>query len=481
MDLLMNFLNSTPQFKLYKEHNCESELFYVGVFDQPVASIFHLLDSGKIPKNLKGNFAFFFKNKKRVVFAVDHACTYNMHWNNNTVSHIFNSLRFEGEELNPLIVRQRQIFYGTTVGNDTVIKNIRRLEPGTFFEKNLVTGEEKIDYYIDLFNHKIDPNLTLNDLSDIFETVIEEQTRTPFSLLWSSGTDSNCVYGFIRKLKRTEQCTLLSLYSDVSASDERPQIEELENTYNVKTNYYKLGLYQGITDEIKSIIQNPNTDPQFIKNYYRYWRGAMWEPSIFSKYKAMYDLNLTDKPMLTGEPGDVIFGNFHTKNILNTIIQRPHTTIRELSEIFVCGDMWLQRRKAWRYGESFEKFLQSSQLNSKSWEVAVDWIINHFPDLKNSEDIINSLDAMYYQYKVSKLVYGYSQFEDVEFRHPFLDYRVYFAMLSIPGIWKMKNWKIRQISREIIKDYVDPRPWTEWPKSGIELLFVPISRNVEEK
>ena len=293
--------------------------------------------------------------------------------------------------------------------------------------------KEKIDYYIDLFNHKIDPRLTLNDLSGIFETVIEEQTRTPFSLLWSSGTDSNCVYGFIRKLKRTEQCTLLSLYSDVSASDERPQIEELENTYNVKTNYYNLGLYQGITDEIKSIIQNPDTDPQFIKNYYRYWRGAMWEPSIFSKYKAMYDLNLTDKPMLTGEPGDIIFGNFHTKNILNTIIQRPHTTIRELAEIFVCGDMWLQRRKAWRYGESFEKFLQSSQLNSKSWNVAVDWIINHFPDLKNSEDIINSLDAMYYQYKVSKLVYGYSQFEDVEFRHPFLDYRIieYVARLPI--------------------------------------------------
>ena len=251
---------------------------------------------------------------------MDHACTYNMHWSPDTVSHIFNSLRFEGEELNPLVVRQRQIFYGTAVGNETVVKNIRRLEPGTFFEKNLVTGEEKIDYYIDLFNHKIDPRLTLTDLSDIFETVIEEQTRTPFSLLWSSGTDSNCVYGFIRKLKRTEQCTLLSLYSDVSASDERPQIEELEKTYNVKTNYYNLGLYQGITDEIKSIIQNPDTDPQFIKNYYRYWRGAMWEPSIFSKYKAMYDLNLTDKPMLTGEPGDIIFGNFHTKNIHDHII-----------------------------------------------------------------------------------------------------------------------------------------------------------------
>jgi asparagine synthetase B (glutamine-hydrolysing) len=481
MDPSMNFLNSNPHFKLYKEHNCESELFYIGVFDRSIASIFHTLDSGKIPYGLKGNFAFFFKNKKRVVFAVDHACTYNMHWNSNSVSHIFNSLRSDSEELNPLVVRQRQIFYGTTVGKATVVKNIQRLEPGMFFEKDLETGKETIDYYIDLFNPKIDPKMTMNDLSDIFETVIEEQTRTPFSLLWSSGTDSNCVYGFIRKLKRTDQCTLLSLYSNVAASDERPQIEELEKVYNIKTNFYNLGLYQGITDELKSIISDPETDPQFKNNYYRIWKGAMWEPSIFSKYKAMYDLDIIDKPMLTGEPGDLIFGNSHTKNILNTITQRPHTTVRELAEIFVCGDMWLQRRKAWKYEESFNKFCQSNSLNSKSWDVAVDWIVDHFPDLKNSEDIINSLDAMYYQYKAPKLIYGYSQFEDVEFRHPFLDYRIYSAMLSIPGIWKMKNWKIRQISREIIKDHVDPRPWTEWPKSGIELLFVPRSRDVEEK
>jgi len=53
-------------------------------------------------------------------------------------------------------------------------------------------------------------------------------------------------------------------------------------------------------------------------------------------------------------------------------------------------------------------------------------------------------------------------------------------MLSIPGIWKMKNGKIRSISRDIIRNYVDPRPCLEWPKSGIELLFVPKSRNVED-
>lgn len=478
---MMEFINSKPYFKSYREDNCESELLYVGSFDQTVRSIFHTLDSGKIPYNLKGNFAFFFKNKKRVIFAVDHSCTYNLHWNSTNVSHIFTSLRQEDEEPNPLIIRQRQIFYGTAVGNNTIVKTIRRLEPGTFFEKDLETGQEKIDYYIDLFNHSVDTKMTMNDLSDIFETVIEEQTRDPFSLLWSSGTDSNCIYGFIRKLKRTEQCTLLSLYSDIAASDERPQIEELEKKYNVKTNFYNLGLRQGITDEIKSIIDDPNCDIQFKNNYRRIWGGAMWEPSIFSKYKAIYDLKITDKPMLTGEPGDLLFGNAHTKNILNTMIQRPQTTVRELAEIFVCGDMWLQRRKAWKYEEYFEKFLQSNYLNAKSWSTAVDWVVNHFPDLKNSEDIINSLDAMYYQYKAAKLIYGYSQFEDVEFRHPFVDYRIYFAMLRIPGIWKMKHGKIRRISNEIIKDYVDPRPWTEWPKSGIELIFVPRSRNVEEK
>jgi hypothetical protein len=476
----MKFINSTPQFKKYIDSTIDSEFYYQGIFDRSVSSIYQSLASGKFPYNLKGNFAFFFKDSRRVVFAVDHATTYNMHWDDTHVSHIYSSLRNEKSQENPLMVRQRQIFNGTTIGNDTVIEGIKRLEPGTFFEKDLISKTEKIEYYIDLFHHAVDNNLTLNDVSKVFETVIEEQTREPFSLLWSSGTDSNCVLGFVKKLNRIEQCTLLSLYSDASPSDEKPQIEELEKTYGVKTNYYNLGKYVGITEDVKSRMNNPQYSNEFKVNYHRIWKGAQWEHSIFQKYQAMFDLKLCHQPMLTGEPGDLIFGNTHTKNILNTITQRPETTKRELAELFVCGDMWLQRRKFFRYPPWWKKFLEDSSLNSDSWNMAVDWVVNHFPDLKNSEDIVNDLDAMYYQFKASKLLYGYSQFSDINFQHPFLDYRVYFTMLSIPGWWKIKNGMSRQISYDIIKDHVDPRPWKVWPKSGIELTFLPKSRNVEK-
>ena len=474
----MEFINSKPEFKLYKENNCESEFYYCGVFDRDIKSIFRTLDDGKIPYNLRGNFAYFFKNKKRVVFAVDHACTYNMHWSKDKVSHIFYSLRSSDEKPNPLIVRQRQIFIGTTVGKSTIVKGLQRLEPGTYFEKDLTTGEEKIGYYIDLFKHKIDPTITLNDVSELFEKVIEEQTREPFGLLWSSGTDSNCVYGFIRKLKRTENCTLLSLDNDLP-NRESIQIQQLAETYGVKTNYYNLGSHQGITDETKERIKDPDYDPEFKENFYRIWRGAMWEVTIWDKYKAMYDLGIKDLPMLTGEPGDLIFGSSHTKNIITTMIQRPNTSVRQLAKLFVYGDFTLQRKRGWGLSEPFANFLKSSPTNMKSWNMAIDWVVDHFPDPKNSEDFINDLDAMYYQFKGPKLLYGYTQFSSAEFRHPFLDYRIYSTMLSIPGSWKMGDGKIRQLSKELISDYVDPRPW-KWAKCGIDLVFLPRSRDPED-
>jgi len=476
----MIFINDKPQFQKFQLPGSVGELYYAGIFDRSVESIFRTLDNGRFPVGLKGNFGLFFKNEGRVVFAVDHANTYNMHWRDGKVSHIYSSLREANDKHDPVMDRQRRILFGTTIGIKTIIEGIYRLEAGTYFEKDLKSGKEKIEPYIDLFNHEVDPNITLGDLSDITEQIIEEQTRNNFSLLWSSGTDSNCVYGFIRKLKRTDRCTLVSLYSDFSPSDERFQIKELENAYGVKTNYYNLRKYVGITDDVKNRIADPNTSSEFKLNYNRIWKGAQYEHSIFQKYISMVDLKITDTPMLTGEPGDLIFGSTHAKNFLNVLTQQPNISSKKLSELFVCGDMWLQRRKFFQWPNWWDKFLNSDPINLEAWGNAVDWFENHWNNTHSDKDIINKIDAIYYQFKAPKLLYGYSQFSDVKFVHPFLDYRMYHAIFKTPGHWRMKDGKIRRLSMELIKDYVDERPWTVWPKSGIELVFLPRSRNVEE-
>ena len=476
----MIFINDKPCFQKFQLPGSSGELYYAGIFDQTIESIFRTLDNGKFPTGLRGNFGLFFKNTNRVVFAVDHANSYNMHWREGKVSHIYNSLRLDDDEYDPVMDRQRRIFFGTTFGIKTIIKGIYRLEAGTYFEKDLKSGKEKIESYIDLFNHEVDPSITLGDLSDIVEQVIEEQTRQPFSLLWSSGTDSNCIYGFIRKLKRANECMLVSLYSDFSPSDERPQIKELENSYGIKTNYYNLGKYVGITEDVKSRMSDPTTSEEFKLNFNRIWRGAQYEHSIFQKYVSMVDLNITDKPMLTGEPGDLMFGSAHAKNFLNVLTQQPNISSKQLSELFVCGDMWLQRRKFFQRPSWWDKFLNSSSINLEAWEQAVNWFDYRWQTTYSDGDIVNKIDSIYYQFKAPKLLYGYSQFSDVKFVHPFLDYRMYHAMFKTPGQWRMKDGKIRRLSMELIKGYVDDRPWTTWPKSGIELVFLPRSRNVEE-
>jgi len=113
--------------------------------------------------------------------------------------------------------------------------------------------------------------------ADIVEQIVEENTRDQFNLLWSSGTDSNCLLGFIRKLNRTDRCNLLSLYSDTSVSDERPDCQYLANLYNLNPQYLNLGDYIGITPEVIERARGLPLDSDFVENLGRTWDGFWFE------------------------------------------------------------------------------------------------------------------------------------------------------------------------------------------------------------
>lgn len=473
----MNFLNTDLSFDFYQLPNSTCEFYYKGTFDREISKIVKSLDEGEFPYGLKGNFAFFFKNQKKIYFAVDHLPTYNLFWRTDQVGHIFYNLKKSTDTEDPVMLAQRKLLYGGTVGPKTTYKEIKRLEAGTFFEKDLMSGKESIKEYIDLNTHYIDTNITINDISQIIEDSVEQHTRTPFALLWSSGTDSNCIYGFIRKLQRTENCTLISLYSSASSSDERSQIEELEKIYKVKTNYYDLKGFTGLTDDVKNRYYSSEVDDIYKTNYRRFWDGFWWEPNLFQKYLAVNDLNLLDIPTLTGEAGDQQFGSRYSKMMISLLVQVPDIEPADLISGFLTLEIFSQRKKWFRPNEEWIRLLERNQNLKIAYEELHTWAQNIWNKIDTGGDIINRCEILLNRLKCSRLLYGYTQLKGTNFVHPFADYRLFHTMYKTPGTWKIQEGKTRRISREVIKDYVDQSPWT-WPKSGIEALFVPKSRNI---
>jgi asparagine synthetase B (glutamine-hydrolysing) len=463
----MEFINADPYFKKYISNESPSEFYYNGVFDKAIESIISTLDAGKFPINLKGNFGFFYKGSGRVVMAVDHLPTHNLFYTNDTASHIFRSLQTRTDVANKVMIQQRNFFWGGTVGTDTTVIGIKRLEAGTYLVKNLESNEIVVNEYIDLYKHDPDESISIGDLADITEQIIEEQTRDPFNLLWSSGTDSNCVYGFIRKLKREENCQLISLYSEDSITDERPNIQYLEEQYNCKTIYKDLGKFIGITDEVKSRVADPNTAVVYKENFYRTWHGCWFETNIFQKYSALYDLKLNNKKTFTGEAGDQLFGSRFGKIILNLLTQVPTASSKDIAELFVSADIFrfslafIQRNKDWQHS------LDNDPIRLSAYQANVDWTQKTWERI-SCNDKINNIELLQYMYKASHRCYNYGQLAGCEFVHPFGDYRLFHTIFKTPGHWKITNGKTRRLSLSMIENYVDPGPWN-WAKSGIQL------------
>ena len=464
----MNFINANPFFQKHETNIPDCEFIYKGVFDQTLTYIIEKLHSGSFPYNLKGNFAFYYKDKNRVVAAVDHLPNYNLFYNDESISHIFRVFRNKDSIIDENVQQQINFLWGGSVGTSTNVVNVKRLEAGTFLSKDLNSGQITVQPYIDLYTHEIDHNITLLDIEAITENIIEEQTRKPFNLLWSSGTDSNCILGFIRKLNRTDNCHLISLYSDKAVTDERPNTEYLENVYGLKATYVNLGEFIGITDKVKQRLADPSVSEIYKSNFYRTWHGFWYENNIFQKYTSLYDMNLHAVPTITGEAGDQIFGSRFSKAILSLLVQKPNVSNLDVAELFVSSDIFRFQRSFFQKPKPWFDSLQSQTKRNIAYQSTVDWVERTWAAINCSGDTVNKVELLQYLYKASHRVYNYTQLSDCNFVHPFADYRLFHTVFKTPGYWKVTNGKTRRLSLSIIKDHVDVGPWT-WQKSGIQL------------
>lgn len=453
----MNFLNVDPLFTYYNKQFIE--FYFYGESDTSVVNILHVLENGGFPYNIKGNFAFFYKDPRRVVFAVDHLPSIDLYYTDDKVCHVFSQLKEEGQEDNLIVRNQMKFFHGTYYGTDTTIIGIKRLEQATFFEKKLVSGDITIKKYVNPYAHTIDNNVTVEDISHIVEDAVERHTREPFNLLLSSGTDSNCILGFIRKLKRTDRCSLISLWGDEGVYDEMHQIDKILKCYNLKSTSYKFGRYVGKTSSAINRYNDPDESKLYKDNFDRIFSGNIFNSTIWQKFESIYDTGNVNKVTLTGELGDEFFGAGSAHLNLKYILQNPNYETRHMViltcfyHIFKTKELSIRETTQWQRCISHDRYRQSA------WDSAIEYLIKIYDSIE-TDDILNKIKIFFYYLLSPWRNLPYTQFSVARFYHPFNDYRLFYHMWKIPGHIKFSHKQLaRQVSYDIIKDYVVDLPW----------------------
>ena len=464
----MKFINSFPKFDEVIED--AYEFYYTGTLSMTADQVIEQLRAGKFPSQIKGNFAFFFKDSNRTVICVDHLPNYNMFYSNEYCSNIFLTLQqvIKKAELpcthNSKIRTEILLYWGGSVGEETTKHEIKRVLPGCYLEV-LPDGKSKSVEYRDLYCHETE-NYSINDLSDIIESFIKTHTTEPFGLLQSSGTDSSTILGYFRKLGLEKQAAYISLRSTNEFSSETPYIEKLAEHYNNKIHWYDIGEFGGKNRQILDSLDQEQ-DPVFFSAYHRTYSAFWTEPHVLLKYKAIKDLGFGKHVIFTGEVGDQVFGSRFGKALLKFIIQKPNADAEEIAELFLTADF--SRFRTAGYRSSFMKDTFEMPVVKQAKEHAKEWFVNTWNRLE-VDDLINKIELIQYLYKGSHRVYNYNQFPDVKFAHPFASNEVFENIWKIPGNLKVgQGGRSRLLSYALIKDHMVEWPWL-WDKTGVSVM-----------
>jgi asparagine synthetase B (glutamine-hydrolysing) len=456
----MKFLNSQPQFD---EFLTEDYQFYIkGKTNVDRTTILTTLRDGKFPNNLKGNFAFYFSDKNRIVVAVDHLPNFQMFYNEHFCGHIFTCLRDEmvKKQLrltdNPVVLYQKSLF-GESVGDETTVKEIKIVPPGCYLE---ITPDKnnKIVQHNNVYSHS-NKDFNLEELSSIIENFIKENTQQPFGLLLSSGRDSNTIFGLFRKLGIADQCSFISIKGEPEFRSEAPYIEKIAEHYGISIDW------QNFTNWHQNDFQKID-DPGFQSAYKRSYPGFWCDPHFLAKYYTIRKLGHENKTIFTGEVGDQIFGSNAGKIFLKFILQNPNCDVEELADLFLCCD--ISRFKPATKLKDFNAFLYLRDV-SASYNRAKQWFIETWNKIE-IEDLVNKIELLHYYQKASYRVYNYSQLYDLKFANPYADGYLFDYIWSIPGHYKISDGgRTRNLSYNLVKDYMVDWPW-KWSKTGPGIL-----------
>ncbi len=202
---------------------------------------------------------------------------------------------------------------GYSEGSKSLIKNIQKIEPGTFLEYNFKNKSIKIKRYwtTPKYNRKLVVKSLDNYLLSILEKYVEEQlfADVQTSVLLSGGLDSSLVTALASTVKNNVQTFSVSFSND-KKNDEIDHANKIARYYNTSHNILNVG--EASLEALIEICEQ--IDEPFI------------DSSMIPTFFLAKEVGKHTKVVLGGDGADELFGGYKHYNrlvLLNKLHKNP--------------------------------------------------------------------------------------------------------------------------------------------------------------
>ena len=354
-------------------------------------------------------------------------------------------------------------------GNNSIYKNILKLEPGHIFFYNLKTNETKIQAWYKL-KFKIDYSKSKNYWIDKTKYVVDRSIKNsvisdvPFSILLSSGIDSSIIATSLAKNK-IKLCT----YTLGFDSEEK----------NIK-NINELDLARFLAKKIgsthKEIIYKQNDFKKdlvsMVKSMGEPYGGGLPSWAVFKSIADNF------KMALTGTGADEIFGNYGKwKKLI------PFQLIgKKISKNIFRKYFFEQRyymsdnlKKSKIFSHNFESELNTSDFLYSIFESSND------TDVRNKSSYLDLKTQLPNEFLI--MTDHFSMAHSLEIRPPFLDNEIIDLYLEMPPNFRTSFFDLKKLLKNSFRDYLSDKiinaqkkgfilPVRDWMKNDLNKTVI---------
>ena len=380
------------------------------------------------------------------------------------------------------------VFYGNSLGERILYKNIRQLLPGHFLHLETNTFKSKSDAYWSLKDASALSNQTKDSTKQLIvstrrllESAVQRQliSDVPVGVFLSGGIDSSAITAFAARHYEGRLATFAAGFDDPRYPDERPKARRVAEHFG--TDHHELFIEgRNIAGVVEALIDHHGM-PFF---------DAANIPFYLMAKKVSGEI----KVVLQGDGGDEVFGGYRRYATL-----RMHSLLHALAGVgrISAGALPASslRQRILRYcnifgqkdlGVTIGLFLTSEDLSGKALDVfdvsfrkriATSDPMARYREVRacfahldagqqmSMVDLSIQLPDIYLE-KVDRSTMAHG----LEVRVPFLHHELVDFVSRIPGYRKMplgqKKWLLKKALRGIVPDFV-----LDGPKTGFNVPF----------
>jgi asparagine synthase (glutamine-hydrolysing) len=390
------------------------------------------------------------------------------------------------------------------LGEETLFKNVRKVEPGYYLKGNAAKITEQVQYWTPLYN--VDNEHTeqyfVESLEHLLHDSLKLQVRSdvPLGAYLSGGLDSSSIASYAARVLKRGMPVFTGRFA------EGPQYDESEYAKAVSSQIG--GIMHDVVPSAKDFVE---LLPKIIYSLDEPVAG----PGVFPQYMVSKAASEHVKVILGGQGGDEIFGGYARylvayleQSLKSSIFGDTSEGIHAISLNEMSGNLKLLEKykpmlsKFWStglFGDMSERYFSLIDRSPDSHKILSSDMTRSFSREQCYDDfckIFNSIESSSYINKMSHfdlktLLPALLHVEDrvsmassIESRVPLLDPRITDLVSTIPPAMKFKGGKTKALLNNVVRPHLPekvfnredkmgfPVPLQEWMNGGIVREFV---------